>query len=76
MHPETLIGLEQTAIGAHVRPRTWEHSARLRATRPRYFIGEALLILLAGFILRMWNLGGASLWTDEALTAIRARSAR
>ena len=74
MHPETLIGLEQTAIGAHVRPRTWEHSARLRATRPRYFIGEALLILLAGFILRMWNLGGASLWTDEVLTAIRAQA--
>lgn len=74
MHPETLIGLEQTAIGAHVRPRTWEHSARLRATRPRYFIGEALLILLAGFVLRMWNLGGASLWTDEVLTAIRAQA--
>lgn len=76
MRPETLIGLDQTAINTQVRLRTWELAAiRLRATRPRYFLAEALLILLVGFVLRVWNLGGASLWTDEALTAIRAQTA-
>ncbi|MBN1201180.1 MAG: glycosyltransferase family 39 protein [Anaerolineae bacterium] len=36
--------------------------------RPRYFWAAAVLILLAGFGLRTWQLGSASLWLDEAVT--------
>jgi hypothetical protein len=34
----------------------------------------AVLILLAGFGLRMWDLGGPSLWHDEIYTATRAQT--
>lgn len=33
-----------------------------------------VLILLVGFLLRIWYLGNASLWSDEVLTAIRAQA--
>lgn len=41
---------------------------------PRYFLAGALLIMIIGLVLRLWNLGSASLWTDEVLTAIRAQA--
>lgn len=41
---------------------------------PSYFFVGALLIMTVGLVLRMWNLGGASLWTDEVLTALRAQA--
>ncbi len=41
---------------------------------PRYFLAGALLIMVIGLVLRLWNLGSASLWTDEVLTAIRAQA--
>lgn len=41
---------------------------------PSFFFFGALLILVAGLVLRVWNLGAASLWTDEVLTAIRAQA--
>jgi 4-amino-4-deoxy-L-arabinose transferase-like glycosyltransferase len=41
---------------------------------PRYFIGGIVMIMLVALVLRVWNLGGASLWTDEALTALRAQA--
>lgn len=41
---------------------------------PRYFLAGALLIMIVGLVLRLWNLGEASLWTDEVLTAIRAQA--
>lgn len=33
-----------------------------------------MIILLGGAGLRAWNLGGADIWTDEVLTALRARA--
>ncbi len=36
--------------------------------RPRAFGALALLILLAAFAIRVWDLGGASLWLDEIWT--------
>lgn len=45
-----------------------------KATRPRYYLGTALLILLVGFGLRIWDLGGPSLWHDEIYTARRAEA--
>lgn len=47
---------------------------RAAKTRPRYFTLKFTLIVLAGFLLRLWHLGRASLWTDEALTALRAQA--
>lgn len=41
---------------------------------PGYFLWAALIILLAGFTLRMWDLGGPSLWHDEIYTAMRAET--
>lgn len=41
---------------------------------PRAFLLGASLIMAIGLVLRLWNLGGASLWTDEVLTAIRAQA--
>lgn len=74
MSPEYLVGMNQTAVGARLREREWGRTAHMPAARPQFFAGQALAILLVGLILRMWNLGAASLWTDEVLTAIRAES--
>lgn len=41
---------------------------------PGYFLWAALFILLIGFILRIWDLGGPSLWHDEIFTARRAET--
>ncbi len=38
------------------------------STRPRYFLPATLLILLAGFVLRVWGTTHNSLWIDEILT--------
>lgn len=44
------------------------------STRPRYFWGTAALIVLAGLVLRVWELGRASLWYDEVVTQIYAQA--
>jgi uncharacterized membrane protein len=49
------------------------HAVRAESIRPRYFWATVILIFLTGFVLRMWNLGYASLWSDEVLTAGRAQ---
>lgn len=41
---------------------------------PGFFLVGAMLIMTVGLVLRLWNLGAASLWTDEVLTAIRAQA--
>jgi len=41
---------------------------------PSYFFVGALLVMVVGLLLRLWNLGTASLWTDEVLTALRAQA--
>ncbi|MCZ2095348.1 MAG: glycosyltransferase family 39 protein [Anaerolineae bacterium] len=74
MHPDYLIGVNQTAASARLRAREWGRTAHMPAARPQFFFGRVLAILLVGLLLRMWNLGSASLWTDEVLTAIRAQS--
>ena len=42
--------------------------------RPRFFWLSVTLILLVSLGLRIWELGEASLWTDEVLSEIRAQS--
>lgn len=44
------------------------------AVRPRLFWGWAALIVLAGAALRLYDLGGPSLWIDEVFTLIWARA--
>lgn len=44
------------------------------ATRPRLFWIWAALIVLAGAVLRLYDLGGPSLWIDEVFTLIWARA--
>ena len=41
-------------------------------TQARYLTAAAI-ILLVGLAFRAWNLGGADMWTDEVLTALRAQ---
>lgn len=41
-------------------------------TSARYLTAAAI-ILLVGLAFRAWNLGGADMWTDEVLTALRAQ---
>jgi uncharacterized membrane protein len=45
----------------------------LLPSNPRRVRWLAILILWAGFALRAWNLGAASLWIDEVVTANRAK---
>ncbi len=47
-------------------------TARVRPAR--YFWPALVLILLLGFGFRAWNLGAASLWTDEVSTEYRAQA--
>ncbi|WP_119067474.1 glycosyltransferase family 39 protein [Aggregatilinea lenta] len=71
------VGVSQTAINRPVTAGRWASQARSNGAanvRPWYFLGTALAILLVAFVLRMWNLGGASLWTDEGLSALRAQA--
>lgn len=42
--------------------------------RSHYFWWVATGIVLTGLGLRLWDLGGASLWVDEVLTEMRAQS--
>jgi len=49
-------------------------AARVATIGPRYFLTGAIVILLVGFLVRVWDLGGPSLWTDEVLTAMRAQT--
>lgn len=74
MRPETLIGIDQSVVSARLSTREWDVTTHQRAARPQFFLGQVLAILLIGLVLRMWNLGGASLWTDEVLTALRAQT--
>lgn len=46
----------------------------MRSNTPRWSWPLALLILLAGFGLRVWQVGEASLWYDEILTEARAQA--
>ena len=36
-----------------------------------YYISGVLMVMAVGVALRLWNLGSANLWTDEAWTADR-----
>jgi hypothetical protein len=48
-------------------------SSNILVTNPLFWCGVAL-ILLVSLVLRLWDIGGANLWADEALTAQRAQS--
>ncbi|HVO70950.1 MAG TPA: glycosyltransferase family 39 protein [Aggregatilineaceae bacterium] len=71
MHLES-VGVGRTTVDSRVVYGADTRFGREVSVGPRYFIGGVILIMLVGFALRVWNLGGASLWTDEALTAVRA----
>ncbi|MEW6580225.1 MAG: glycosyltransferase family 39 protein [Chloroflexota bacterium] len=64
----------QAVAGARRVYETDTRFGRQVTVGPRYFLAGALLIMVIGLVLRLWNLGGASLWTDEVLTAIRAQA--
>jgi uncharacterized membrane protein len=64
---------EQVLEGPRVYHLTRDrHVSRAESIRPPYFWAVALGIFLTAFVVRMWNLGYASLWSDEVLTAGRA----
>lgn len=76
MEQAHVVGMGQAALRRPVAGQ-WTRRARpsgAARVRPRYFLGGALLILLVAFVLRMWDLGAASLWTDEGLSALRAQA--
>jgi hypothetical protein len=71
MHVES-VGVGRTATDSRVIYGTDSRFGREITVGPRYFITGVILIMVVGFVLRVWNLGRASLWTDEAFTAFRA----
>jgi uncharacterized membrane protein len=68
------VGVGQTAVGPRVAYDTHTRFGRAATVGPCYFILGIILIMVVALLLRTWNLGGASLWTDEALTALRAQA--
>jgi predicted membrane-bound mannosyltransferase len=42
-----------------------------RTVSSLYLISGVLMVMAVGAVLRLWNLGSANLWTDEAWTANR-----
>jgi hypothetical protein len=68
------VGVGQTAVGPRVLYEPHTRFGRAATVGPRYFIIGVVLIMVVALVLRTWNLGGASLWTDEALTALRAQA--
>ncbi len=64
--------LDATAANGLAGPvATFEDEA---AIGRRTFLIASVAITLAGLGLRVWNLGAAGLWTDEAMTAMRAQA--
>jgi 4-amino-4-deoxy-L-arabinose transferase-like glycosyltransferase len=51
-----------------------ERAMQKTFSRPRYFGWAVALIVLAGFVLRVWQLGAASLWYDEAFTDLAMKA--
>jgi uncharacterized membrane protein len=68
------VGVGQTAVGSRLTYGTQTRFGRAATVGPRYFMLGVVLIMTVALVLRTWNLGGASLWTDEALTAFRAQA--
>ncbi len=68
------VGVGQTAVGPRLTYDAQTRFGRAATVGPRYFVLGVVLIMTVALVLRTWNLGGASLWTDEALTALRAHA--
>ena len=68
------VGVGQTAVGPRLTYDALTRFVRAATVGPRYFVLGVVLIVTVALVLRTWNLGGASLWTDEALTALRAHA--
>jgi uncharacterized membrane protein len=68
------VGVGQTAVGPRLGYDAHTRFGRATTVGPRYFIVGMILIMTVALVLRTWNLGGASLWTDEAQTALRAQA--
>ncbi len=67
------VGVGRTAAGPRINYGADTRFGRA-TVRPRTFFSGVLLILVVGLVLRVWNLGAASLWTDEVMTAVRAQA--
>jgi uncharacterized membrane protein len=68
------VEVGQAVVGVRRVYETDTRFGRYVRVGPHYFLVGALLIMIVGLVLRLWNLGEASLWTDEVLTAIRAQA--
>jgi hypothetical protein len=64
------IGVGPTAVGPSLRYDAHTHFGRAATVGPRNSIVGAIGIMMVALVLRTWILGGASLWSDEALTAL------
>ncbi len=69
-----LVGVGQTAVSPRLGYDAQTRFGRATTVEPRYFIVGVIVIMVVALALRTWNLGGASLWSDEALTALRANA--
>ncbi len=76
MHLQSMGVGRTTAVGRRVAYRAGAQArfGRAATVGPRLYLGSALVILAVALVLRAWDLDGASLWTDEALTALRAQA--
>jgi hypothetical protein len=68
------VGVGQTAVSRRLRYDAHARFGRAPTVGLRYSIVGVIVIMMFGLVLRTWNLGGASLWSDEALTALRAHA--
>ncbi len=68
------VGVSRTTVDARMVYGADTRFGRAAHVGPRLFMGGAMAIMVVGFIVRVWHLGVASLWTDEAMTAYRAQA--
>jgi uncharacterized membrane protein len=68
------VGVGQTVVGSRLSYDAHTRFGRAATVGPRYSIVSVIVIMMVALVLRTWNLGGASLWSDEALTALRAHA--
>jgi mannosyltransferase len=68
------VGVGQTAVSPRLSYDARTRFGRAATVGPHHFIVGVIVIMVVALALRTWNLGGASLWSDEALTALRAHA--
>ncbi|MBI5958101.1 MAG: glycosyltransferase family 39 protein [Chloroflexi bacterium] len=73
MHLQS-VGVGRSTVDARAIYGAETRFGRAAHINRRYFIAGVVVIMAVGLVIRLWNLDGASLWTDEALTAYRAEA--